>query len=233
MHEAKGEARISCAEPPSDELAARSGAIEPLGRRSSGHPPPGGRSRGRLLVVDDEANARAALAELLRGEGYTVETAADGFKALPKLEEFAPDLLLTDLKVPLLASRFLHKYAEENGKVVEGFSHDALATLTHHAWPGNVRELENAIERAVVICRGSEIQVTDLASHLIAARGGTHSDGMPVIPGASLADLERFAITKTLEHTGGSTSRAAEILGISPRTIQYRLQEYGKSKGAA
>src|SRR4029453_16303714 len=57
-------------------------------------------SKGRILIVDDEANARTALAELLRDEGYTIETAADGFKALPKLEEFAPDLLLTDLRMP-------------------------------------------------------------------------------------------------------------------------------------
>src|SRR5262245_39848930 len=56
--------------------------------------------RGRILIVDDEANARTALAELLRDEGYSVETAADGFKALPKLDDFAPDLVLTDLKMP-------------------------------------------------------------------------------------------------------------------------------------
>src|SRR5512138_3805074 len=56
--------------------------------------------KSRILIVDDEVNARTALAELLRDEGYQVETAADGFKALPKLEEFAPDLLLTDLKMP-------------------------------------------------------------------------------------------------------------------------------------
>src|SRR5512143_2894843 len=56
--------------------------------------------RGRILIVDDEANARMALAELLREEGYAVETAADGFKALPKLEDFGPDLVLTDLKMP-------------------------------------------------------------------------------------------------------------------------------------
>src|SRR5687767_12386712 len=56
--------------------------------------------RGRILIVDDEANARTALAELLRDEGYSVETAADGFKALPKLEEFSPALVLTDLKMP-------------------------------------------------------------------------------------------------------------------------------------
>ncbi|HLU66941.1 MAG TPA: sigma-54 dependent transcriptional regulator, partial [Kofleriaceae bacterium] len=57
-------------------------------------------TRPRILIVDDEANARMALAELLRDEGYAVETAADGFKALPKLEELAPDLLLTDLRMP-------------------------------------------------------------------------------------------------------------------------------------
>src|SRR5262245_14932993 len=57
-------------------------------------------SRGRILIVDDEANARAALSEILREEGYTTETAADGFKALGKLEEFVPDVVLTDLKMP-------------------------------------------------------------------------------------------------------------------------------------
>ena len=56
--------------------------------------------KGSILVVDDEANARTALAELLRDEGYRVETAADGFKALGKMEELAPDLVLTDLKMP-------------------------------------------------------------------------------------------------------------------------------------
>ena len=56
--------------------------------------------KGNILVVDDEANARTALAELLRDEGYRVETAADGFKALGKMEETSPDLVLTDLKMP-------------------------------------------------------------------------------------------------------------------------------------
>ena len=57
-------------------------------------------SRGRILIVDDEANARAALSEILHDEGYQTETAADGFKALRKLEEFQPDVILTDVKMP-------------------------------------------------------------------------------------------------------------------------------------
>src|SRR5580692_3698576 len=56
--------------------------------------------RGRILIVDDESNARSALSEILREEGYATETAADGFKALGKLEEFDPDVVLTDLKMP-------------------------------------------------------------------------------------------------------------------------------------
>jgi two-component system response regulator HydG len=87
-----------------------------------------------------------------------------------------------------------------------------------------VRELENAIERAVVVCKKPRIGVEDFTQSIATAE--KRADGMPAIPGATMAELERFAIMKTLEHTGGSTSRAAEILGISPRTIQYRLQEY-------
>jgi two-component system response regulator HydG len=62
---------------------------------------------------------------------------------------------------------------------------------------------------------------------------GRSSDEMPQVPGASLRELERFAILKTLEHVGGSTSKAARILGISPRKIQYRLNEYREEDAAA
>jgi two-component system response regulator HydG len=117
---------------------------------------------------------------------------------------------------------FLKKYAAENEKPVVGFTAEALAVLAHYDWPGNVRELENAIERAVIVCRGDAIRAEDLSLAAVVAR----TDGAPPIPGSRLADLERFAILQTLEHTGGSTSRAAEILGISTRTIQYRLREY-------
>src|SRR5689334_10108899 len=70
-------------------------------------------SKGYVLIVDDEANARTALAELLRDEGYTVETAADGFKALPKLEELSPDIVVTDLKMPGMDGLELMKKVRE------------------------------------------------------------------------------------------------------------------------
>src|SRR3954469_20945787 len=78
---------------------AAAGTTEGIDREGlAGHK--GGKPRGRILIVDDEANARAALSEILRDEGYATETAADGFKALGKLEEFTPDIILTDLKMP-------------------------------------------------------------------------------------------------------------------------------------
>jgi DNA-binding NtrC family response regulator len=136
-----------------------------------------------------------------------------------------PPLRVRPTDIPLLALSFMHKYAEENGKKVERFSDDALAQLMHYRWPGNVRELENAIERAIVVCRHDEIRPQDLATHIVKTEGKT-ADGVPPIPGSTLSELERYAILKTLEYTGGSTSRAADMLAISPRTIQYRLREY-------
>jgi DNA-binding NtrC family response regulator len=129
--------------------------------------------------------------------------------------------------IPLLAAHFLARYAKENGKSISGFADAALERLTRYHWPGNVRELENAIERAVVVCRGDTIGPEDFSSAIVPAQS---PEGVPAIPGTTLAELERYAILKTLELTGGATSRAAEMLGISPRKIQYKLQEYSKGK---
>jgi DNA-binding NtrC family response regulator len=125
--------------------------------------------------------------------------------------------------VPPLAMHFLKRYAEENGKSLASISDDALALLVGYPWPGNVRELENVIERAVVIADGERLE----AQHLPPELGATaRRGGAPVIPGATMDDIERYAILKTMESAGGSTGKAAEILGISVRKIQYKLQEY-------
>jgi len=76
------------------------------------------------------------------------------------------------------------------------------------------------------------VRAEDLGPSIAVFAGKPGADGTPAIPGTTLAELERFAILKTLEHTGGSTSRAAEILGISPRKIQYKLHEYEQGKDA-
>jgi DNA-binding NtrC family response regulator len=118
---------------------------------------------------------------------------------------------------------FLDRYAKMNGKTIEGCSPEALEMLMNYSWPGNVRELENAIERAVVLSQGGSIEARQLPA---AIKPMAAPSGLPAIPGATMAEIERYTILETLKATGGSTSRAAEILGISPRTIQYRLHDY-------
>jgi two-component system, NtrC family, response regulator AtoC len=129
-----------------------------------------------------------------------------------------------------LAKFFLDKYSQQNGKSVETIAPDALELLVSYDWPGNVRELENAIERAVVLTPGNNIDARHLPT---AIRPVARIGGAPSIPGATMAELEKYAILETLKSTGGSTSKAAEILGISTRTIQYRLHEYNDAPRSA
>ncbi|HVU05212.1 MAG TPA: sigma-54 dependent transcriptional regulator [Polyangiaceae bacterium] len=136
-----------------------------------------------------------------------------------------PPLRLRGSDVIVLATHFLRKFAQENHKRLEGFTADARTKLVGFRWPGNVRALENAIERAVVLADGPLIGADDLPFE------ATPDNIGPIkIPGSTMAEIERYAITATLEATEGSTSKAAEILDISIRTIQYRLHEYGLAK---
>jgi two-component system response regulator HydG len=134
-----------------------------------------------------------------------------------------PPLRLRGGDIISLAEHFLARFTEENHKTITGFSERARTRLQHHRWPGNVRELENAIERAVVLCEAGQIDDEHLP---YGASTGSSSAGL-AIPGTTLAELERYAILKTLEAVDGSTLRAAELLDVSVRTIQYRLHEYG------
>src|SRR6202171_6300501 len=135
--------------------------------------------------------------------------------------------------IPALAAHFIDKYGQAYAKTIKGLTPGTLNAMLAHDWPGNVRELENAVERAVVLCKGSELTAEDLPATLRGPRPTQR--GARRIPGASLAEIEREAILRTLELHSGSTSRAAEMLGISVRKIQYRLKEYAgeKSDGEA
>jgi len=128
--------------------------------------------------------------------------------------------------VPPLAKFFLDRYTKENGKTIEGFTPETMELLVGYDWPGNVRELENAIERAVVLTPGTIVEARALPTNI---RPRVMPGGMPIVPGSTLGDIEKYTILETLKSTGGSTSRAAEILGISVRTIQYRLHQYNEA----
>ncbi len=134
---------------------------------------------------------------------------------VPPLRTRGPDVVQ-------IAEHVLRRVAADNGRPVVGLDDDARDCLLWYGWPGNVRELENALTRAVLVARGPLVQRGDLPP---AVRDEDPGD-VPQVPGASLDDLERYAILKTLEHTGGCKAQAARILGISHRKIQYKLHEY-------
>jgi DNA-binding NtrC family response regulator len=138
-----------------------------------------------------------------------------------------PPLRARPSDIPLLADHFLRLYAEENAKEVQGFTLEAREALLAYPWPGNVRELQHAIEQAVVLCEKDLIGSEDLPIE------PPDREAEPLgllIPGVTLAEVERYTIMKTLEAVGGSPTKAAAILGISKRTIHYRLEEWGVAK---
>lgn len=131
--------------------------------------------------------------------------------------------------IPLLINHFVHKYASQSNKEIDGVSKEAMDILMKYGYPGNVRELENAIERAVVMARGALIITDDLPMHLRNAR--SEEDPSYKDEGTSLTeileDMERHLIVNALAKSDGNQSRAAEALGISERNLRYRLKKYG------
>jgi two-component system response regulator HydG len=155
--------------------------------------------------------------------------------------------------IPLLAEHFLRLYADRNGRSdmgtlkgspnppamdsagrspapftrpLAGFSRAAADVLVRYEWPGNVRELENTVERAVVLCRGSSIELEDLPPEVRSGQGAL-ADGrsLTFAVGTPLEEIERRVIHATLAHVGGDKRLCAQLLGIATRTIYRRLEE--------
>jgi two-component system response regulator HydG len=128
--------------------------------------------------------------------------------------------------IPLLAEHFLQLYADRNGRRLTGFSRAAIEAMARYDWPGNVRELENAVERSVVLSRGTVIELDDLPPD---ARTGSSAAGegrsLTFAVGTPLEEIERRVIHATLAHTGGDKRLCAQLLGIATRTIYRRLEE--------
>jgi DNA-binding NtrC family response regulator len=139
---------------------------------------------------------------------------------LNTIEIHVPPLRERREDIPLLASHFLRLHAQRYRKSLPGFHADALGALAGHAWPGNVRELDHAVERAVLMARGSEIHEADLGLKGAGREAPRQLDDM------SLEEVEAFLIKKALQRHGGSVSRAAEALGLSRSALYRRLQRY-------
>jgi two-component system response regulator AtoC len=130
--------------------------------------------------------------------------------AVPPLRERPED-------IPLLAGRLLEKLGRRLGRRIEGISPEALRRLQAYSFPGNVRELENLLERACILSGAGPIEAADLDL------GRAASGGEP----ATLREIERRSIMSCLQRWEGNRTRAARELGISRRSLQYKLRSYG------
>ncbi|MEE8411126.1 MAG: helix-turn-helix domain-containing protein, partial [Acidobacteriota bacterium] len=107
---------------------------------------------------------------------------------------------------------------------------EVLDLLSWHSWPGNVRELENCIERMVVLAQGERLTMADVPTNLQPGRraSGSSVERFDLPPGGiELADLEKHLIRQALDRTRGALGPAAKLLGVSYKTLQYRIRKYG------
>jgi len=144
---------------------------------------------------------------------------------LPPLRERRDD-------IPLLAGHFLGIYAVKMNSTVKSMSEAFMQALRNHDWPGNVRELENAIQRAVALAQGDELGVEDLDDRLRSVKAATleptqeisiPEGGMDLVQ--TLEDLERKYIEQALTQTKGNLTQAAALLGMTFRSIRYKLKK--------
>jgi DNA-binding NtrC family response regulator len=136
---------------------------------------------------------------------------------LPPLRERLED-------IPLLAHQFVERISAELGKSVRDISDDAIRLLMQNDWPGNVREMENAMERAIVVCKGPTIEEEDLA---FLVREADERGAWTPPATLTLRDMERRMVEAMLQRTGGNVKAAAERLGIDRSTLYEKLKKYG------
>jgi DNA-binding NtrC family response regulator len=137
---------------------------------------------------------------------------------LPPLRERKEDL-------PLLVQSFINEFNARNQRSIAGVDQQAMRMLEQYGWPGNVRELRNVIERATIIAPGPFIEPKHLPPSLAGEPAVAHQPQVALGPGTTVEEAERQLILMTLEHTRDNKTRAAEILGISLKTLHNKLNK--------
>jgi DNA-binding NtrC family response regulator len=132
--------------------------------------------------------------------------------------------------IGLLTDSFLLKYATKNKKDIKGFSAQSARILNNYDWPGNVRELENAVERAVVMARNEFVEPDNLPSNISQSLKKVRKDTFRIPSGTTMKEIEKKVILDALQTTHGSKSKAAKMLGISTRKIEYKIKEWSEEE---
>jgi DNA-binding NtrC family response regulator len=142
---------------------------------------------------------------------------------LPPLRERKED-------ISLLVAAFIREVNERNQRSVVGIEDDALQAIRSYHWPGNLRELRNVIERSVIVAKGSRIRKEDLPPPVLSPQARSKPEASVEFPvGTTVDEAERSLILKTLDATGQNKTKAAEILGISLKTLHNKLKKYRKT----
>ena len=143
---------------------------------------------------------------------------------LPPLRSRAED-------IPLLIDTFLVHFAAKHKRRRKSMSREALQLCQRFPWPGNIRQLRNMVERLTITCPGSTLDVSDLPDFL--REHDQTTDRFTLRPGMTLAEVEKLLIRQTLTHVSSNREEAARVLGISRRTLQYKLKAFGLAKESA
>lgn len=130
--------------------------------------------------------------------------------------------------IPVLINYFLKKHTRNTSRLVRGLTPETKRVMTDYSWPGNVRQLESAIERAILLCEGDLITIEDLPLE-VRQEARPASEGAFKLPpeGIAFEDVERDLITQAMEQSDYNITKAAKLLGLTFRTLQYRLEKFG------
>ncbi|MEI8256496.1 MAG: sigma-54 dependent transcriptional regulator [Deltaproteobacteria bacterium] len=189
------------------------GEYEPLGGRTT---------RADLRIV-------AATNRDLQAETAAGRFREDLYFRINVIAITSPPLRARPNDVPMLIQHFLQVFGQRNNKGPFTLTAAALEKLADYSWPGNVRELENTIERAVVLARGTAIDVSDLPRQIAEHERARSEIVVPI--GTPLEEIERRVIRETLRATGGDKRLTAQLLGIATRTIYRKLAEEREAAG--
>ncbi len=130
--------------------------------------------------------------------------------------------------IPVLIDYFLKKHTRNTSRLVRGLTPETRRLMMDYSWPGNVRQLESAIERAILLCEGDLITVEDLPLEVRQEARPTTEGAFKLPPeGISFEDVERSLIVQAMEQTDYNITKSAKLLGLTFRTLQYRLEKFG------
>ena len=186
---------------------------------------------GGNRVVQTDVRLVAATNRSLRQMAKEGTFREDLFYRLNVITLHIPPLRDRPGDVALLAAHFLQRHARENGKKLSGFAPEVMEIFRRYRWPGNIRELGNAIHRMVVLARGERLEKEDLPPEMMVESGESLPGAKGVPDTLNLAEVERRLVTRALRQTDQNITQAAELLGLSRRTLHRKLNEMKSTPG--